>query len=83
LESTKIIASDNSCIRRSAQRFRLVNSKVDAEFAALDVELGMLPATWEDSEGAVSWDLDKEAGLWMRFAGCELKDMILTPVERG
>jgi hypothetical protein len=60
-----------------------VNSKVDAEFAALDVELGMLPATWEDKEGAVSWDLDKEAGLWMRFAGCELKDMILTPVERG
>lgn len=72
LESTKMIASDNSCIRRSAQRLRLVNSKVDGI-----VELGMLA----DEEGGVSWDLDREEGLWVRFACCELRDMILTRVR--
>jgi hypothetical protein len=53
-----------------------VNSKVDVEFAGWEVEVGMLAATLDDNEGAVSWDLDKEAGLWATFAGCELKDMI-------
>src|SRR5882757_958244 len=56
LESTKIIASDSSCIKRSAQRFRLVNSNVDGkELVELEVVVGLAIAVTLDDDDAGSW----------------------------
>ena len=78
LESTKIIASDSSCIKRSAQRFRLVNSNVDGkELVELEVVVGLAIAVTLDDDDAGSWVLNSDAGLCISgdFTGCELVDI--------
>jgi len=88
LESTKIIASESSCISRSAQRFRLVNSNVDGTRAVAlgGVGLGFGIVVTLDDDEADSWVLNNDACLCIGgpFAGCELSVSYVfsSPVKR-